>query len=715
MWDQLVDCICRPPRDEYTIKQLAGGTKGRFSIAGHNCKREDFSLVNKAGFKLECSHYKPDESAVAGEKSLPIVVYCHCNSGSRRDAEEALCVLMPHGIHVVTLDFAGSGRSEGHWVSLGAHEVEDVAVLVAHIRETFPSSMIAIWGRSMGAVTALLYSQRDPSIAGVIVDSPFSKLKDLMVELTEEQKLPIPRAFMRMALSMMKRSVKKRANFNIDDVSPIDVVGQSFIPALFGHSESDSFISKAHSQKLHKAYAGDKNLIMFEGDHNSHRPQFFYASALIFLNTVLQIDKHMAPAEAAATAADQDGLPSASDANAAREEDMLVGRTLSVPWIRGESWAGTQEELEEAWAAEVSRGLMEGDLRFAEANPALSRVSADGRGRSFSEPPEGGLPSRSNRSEASMHGPARTASASSELPVSSDSEVKTLEQQQAEQEASRREEEEASERLRWQLMQEDEAELLSQALRLSLADQTNPPGAPVENGSTSSASSSGAARPASRLVPRSEYVPQSVAAMTDEDAEEAMLVEAIQASLREAESGSDPTGKAVKQEQLPPAIDKAAEKGTKQQGPDDVKDKTVLDLLDNGHAPKSSSQMDINDVTTLLQRGQMYRGAVLDTSVSPHHAGTNGNASFAATGKADPKNHVLSVPLSEASYPSTPLSISEPGTAVSATVTSESDPELATVPEKSSEEELQELLQRAAEAAALGDYTAAAAGRFDSS
>lgn len=68
----------------------------------------------------------------------------------------------------------GSGRSEGHWVSLGAHEVEDVAVLVAHIRETFPSSMIAIWGRSMGAVTALLYSQRDPSIAGVVRLFPHS-------------------------------------------------------------------------------------------------------------------------------------------------------------------------------------------------------------------------------------------------------------------------------------------------------------------------------------------------------------------------------------------------------------------------------------------------------------------------------------------------------------------------------------------------------------
>ncbi len=74
-----------------------------------------------------------------------------------------------------------------------------------------------------------------------------------------------------------------------------------------GHSEQDSFISKAHSQKLHAAYAGDKNLIMFEGDHNSYRPQFFYASALIFLNTVLQIDKHLPMAEATATAANEGG------------------------------------------------------------------------------------------------------------------------------------------------------------------------------------------------------------------------------------------------------------------------------------------------------------------------------------------------------------------------------------------------------------------------
>lgn len=39
------------------------------------------------------------------------------------------------------------------------------------------------------------------------------------------------------------------------------MVGQSFIPALFGHATEDTFILMHHSEALHAAYAGDKNLI----------------------------------------------------------------------------------------------------------------------------------------------------------------------------------------------------------------------------------------------------------------------------------------------------------------------------------------------------------------------------------------------------------------------------------------------------------------------
>ena len=53
-------------------------------------------------------------------------------------------------------------------MTLGAHEVGDLAAAVAHLRAAQPYAAIGLWGRSMGAVTALLYSQRDPSIAGVV-------------------------------------------------------------------------------------------------------------------------------------------------------------------------------------------------------------------------------------------------------------------------------------------------------------------------------------------------------------------------------------------------------------------------------------------------------------------------------------------------------------------------------------------------------------------
>jgi len=62
----------------------------------------------------------------------------------------------------------GSAHLEGEWVTLGAHEVGDLAAAVAHLRAAQPDVAVGLWGRSMGAVTALLYSQRDPSIAGVV-------------------------------------------------------------------------------------------------------------------------------------------------------------------------------------------------------------------------------------------------------------------------------------------------------------------------------------------------------------------------------------------------------------------------------------------------------------------------------------------------------------------------------------------------------------------
>ena len=99
----------------------------------------------------------------------------------------------------------GSGISEGDYVTLWANEVEDLSCLVDFIRSGNHTTTLALWGRSMGAVTALLYSERDPSVAGLVLDSPFSKLTDLMRELAREQRIPLWSMVGGTALKMMRR------------------------------------------------------------------------------------------------------------------------------------------------------------------------------------------------------------------------------------------------------------------------------------------------------------------------------------------------------------------------------------------------------------------------------------------------------------------------------------------------------------------------------
>lgn len=107
----------------------------------------------------------------------------HGNSSCRMESLETIKYLLPQNISMFCFDFAGCGNSDGEYISLGWWEREDVAMIVEHLRAKRNVSTIALWGRSMGAVTALLHADRDPSIAGLVLDSPFSDLSKLVNEL----------------------------------------------------------------------------------------------------------------------------------------------------------------------------------------------------------------------------------------------------------------------------------------------------------------------------------------------------------------------------------------------------------------------------------------------------------------------------------------------------------------------------------------------------
>lgn len=94
----------------------------------------------------------------------------------------------------------------------------------------------------MGAVTSLLYGAEDPSIAGIVLDSAFSNLTDLMIELVDVYRIRIPKFTVKMAIQYMRRSIQKKAKFDIMDLNCAQVAPRTFIPALFGHATEDMFI-----------------------------------------------------------------------------------------------------------------------------------------------------------------------------------------------------------------------------------------------------------------------------------------------------------------------------------------------------------------------------------------------------------------------------------------------------------------------------------------
>ena len=235
---------------------------------------------------LECSHFEPRKRVA---KELPCVVYLHGNCSSRVEALPAVEILLPLNITLFCLDFAGSGLSEGEYISLGWYEKDDVDIIVNYLRGTGTVSTIGLWGRSMGAATALMHADRDPSIAGIVLDSAFSDLRVLSEELAKSH-ANVPKFIVSSALSFVRKTIQNKAHFDINDLVPMNHVQSAFIPAFFVTGKDDSFILPHHTQDLYKKYSGDKNLVIVDGDHNSVRPQFLLDSIAIFFHNTLLCD-----------------------------------------------------------------------------------------------------------------------------------------------------------------------------------------------------------------------------------------------------------------------------------------------------------------------------------------------------------------------------------------------------------------------------------------
>ena len=250
-YETLWKSIIRPQRDVYEEEDL-GPKLFRFNNIIYT--RTDYEILDFQGNLLKLSFIEPDPDNRPTD-IMPCVLYLHENCGSRVQGLNLKLYLLKRNINICAFDFAGSGQSEGKYISLGYHEKHQVKNVVDFLERLPGVGNIGIWGRSMGAATTLLYTPTDKRIKCIVVDSPFSNFRKLAKELCLNE-VKVPGLLIEGAISIIGSTVYNKNGMDINDIKAIETVKNCYVPAFFIHAEDDTFVKYKHSEKLFQNYAG---------------------------------------------------------------------------------------------------------------------------------------------------------------------------------------------------------------------------------------------------------------------------------------------------------------------------------------------------------------------------------------------------------------------------------------------------------------------------
>ena len=117
---------------------------------------------------------------------------------------------------------------------------------------------VFLWGRSMGAVTALHYISISPNpiIKACILDSPFADLRNIVNSLVGSS--PIPKFLISAMFSMIGLQVKQFTGLDIDKFKPGEFCKEGKTKVLILHGRQDELVGVENSEIIYENYGGEK-------------------------------------------------------------------------------------------------------------------------------------------------------------------------------------------------------------------------------------------------------------------------------------------------------------------------------------------------------------------------------------------------------------------------------------------------------------------------
>ncbi|CAD8212097.1 unnamed protein product [Paramecium pentaurelia] len=264
--------------DNY-CRQIMQPKRAIFNRSDLECgyPRHDFKLQG-----LQCSLYKSNKTTQI------CVLYLHGYNGSRLEAVPYATAILQSQMDLCTFDFQAAGQSDGDFVTFGLNEQLNVVFLVDYLQDKYQN--IILWGRSMGATTALMYALKHQNIHCLILDSPFIALEEVILNLIKD-KLGTPDLINKGLFEIIKRQILQLYKFSISSVKLPQCLNIN-CPMLLLGSKFDSLIPYHHFTKILDSYQGQKQIIHLYTNHNELRSKDIINTIIGFIQSTILLIKN---------------------------------------------------------------------------------------------------------------------------------------------------------------------------------------------------------------------------------------------------------------------------------------------------------------------------------------------------------------------------------------------------------------------------------------
>jgi dipeptidyl aminopeptidase/acylaminoacyl peptidase len=248
------------------------------SPADHGLPYDDVTFRNADGLVLRGWYLPPPAEGVG---RAPAIAYGHGNTADRRQWLPVAVAVHDAGFAQMLFDFTGRGDSDGDVITLGAHEAGDLRAALDALaaRPEVDPLRLALGGRSMGAVAALVEAAEDARVKALILDSPFADLTTLVDHTIAGYHIPaFPLRPVLLAVAGW------RAHYSPAAIRPIEAIRKVKAPILLFHGGADTLIPFEEARAFQAAASGPFTLVRLEGiDHDTPRPDSYQDRIVAFL------------------------------------------------------------------------------------------------------------------------------------------------------------------------------------------------------------------------------------------------------------------------------------------------------------------------------------------------------------------------------------------------------------------------------------------------